>query len=105
MKTAAEPGGASRASGVSGMAFSVCKAGGKAALSLFFAVLVAGGATAVRGQSGLITFNPNANLPVLAVAVQSDGKILLGGNFTTLAPNGGAAVTRNHLARLNLDGT
>src|SRR5687767_10932228 len=59
----------------------------------------------LRGQSGLITFNPNANFPVLAVAVQPDGKILLGGNFTTLSPNGGAAVTRNHLARLNLDGT
>ena len=76
------------------------------ALLLFsVAVLLAGGAAAVRGQSGLITFDPNANLPVLAIAVQPDGKIILGGNFTTLSPNFGATVTRNKLARLNLDGT
>jgi uncharacterized delta-60 repeat protein len=37
---------------------------------------------------------------VSAVAVQSDGKILVGGNFTTL--NG---ITRNYLVRLNSDGT
>ena len=39
------------------------------------------------------------------VVVQPDGKILLGGDFTTLSPNGGAAVTRNRIARLNPDGT
>src|SRR5207253_188118 len=50
-------------------------------------------------------FDPNANGTVLAVVVQPDGKILIGGTFTTLSPNGGAAVTRNHLARLNPDGT
>ena len=36
--------------------------------------------------------------------MQADGKILAGGGFTTLAPNGGAAVTRNHIARLETDG-
>ena len=36
--------------------------------------------------------------------MQTDGKILVGGNFTTLAPNGGASVTRNHIARLERDG-
>ena len=36
--------------------------------------------------------------------MQADGKILAGGFFTTLAPNGGAAVTRNHIARLETDG-
>ncbi len=36
--------------------------------------------------------------------MQADGKILVGGAFTTLAPNGGAAVTRNHIARLETDG-
>jgi uncharacterized delta-60 repeat protein len=36
--------------------------------------------------------------------VQADGKILVGGAFTTLAPNGGEAVTRNHIARLETDG-
>jgi uncharacterized delta-60 repeat protein len=37
---------------------------------------------------------------VYSIAVQSDGKILMGGNFTTVE-----GVTRNHLARLNADGT
>ena len=41
----------------------------------------------------------------LSIAVQADGKILVGGNFTTVAPNGGATVTRNHIARLETDGT
>ena len=50
------------------------------------------------------SFNLNANSSVLAIAVQSDGKVLAGGDFTTLAPNGGAAVTRNNIARLGADG-
>jgi uncharacterized delta-60 repeat protein len=50
-------------------------------------------------------FDPNANGLISAVAVQPDGKILIGGDFTTLSPNGGATVTRNHIARLNPDGT
>ena len=41
---------------------------------------------------------------VYAIAVQADGKILAGGSFTTLAPNGGATVTRNRIARLETDG-
>ena len=32
-----------------------------------------------------------------SVAVQADGKILIGGTFDALAPNGGASVTRNEL--------
>jgi uncharacterized delta-60 repeat protein len=66
---------------------------------------LAGGATAVRGQSALDGFDPNANGTVRVVVVQPDGKILLGGDFTTLSPNGGGAVTRNNIARLNPDGT
>ncbi len=45
-------------------------------------------------------FDPNANGDVYSVAVQADGKILLGGDFTTV---GGTA--RNYIARLNADGT
>jgi hypothetical protein len=63
------------------------------------------GAAAVRGQSALDGFDPNANGTVNVVVVQPDGKILICGNFTTLSPNGGVAVTRNNIARLNLDGT
>jgi uncharacterized delta-60 repeat protein len=59
----------------------------------------------VHGQSALDGFDPNANGGVRAIAVQPDGKILLGGDFTTLAPNGGATVSRNYIARLNPDGT
>jgi uncharacterized delta-60 repeat protein len=46
------------------------------------------------------SFNPGANAGVNAIAVQTDGKILVGGEFTTL---GGQA--RTNLARLNTDGT
>ena len=42
------------------------------------------------------SFNPNANSGVLSIAVQADGKILAGGNFTSI---GGQ--TRNNIARLD----
>jgi uncharacterized delta-60 repeat protein len=51
------------------------------------------------------TFDPNANLDVYAIAMQRDEKILIGGNFATLAPNGGPAITRKSIARLNSNGT
>jgi uncharacterized delta-60 repeat protein len=63
-------------------------------------------AVQVRAQSTLDGFDPKANDTVRAVVVQPDGKILIGGNFTTITPKGGgAAVPRNHIARLNHDGT
>ena len=68
-------------------------------------MLLAGGAATVRGQSALDGFDPNANGTIRVVVVQPDGRILIGGDFTMLSPNGGAAVTRNHIARLNPDGT
>jgi len=46
------------------------------------------------------TFNPGAQGNIFALAVQADGKILIGGDFTSL---GGQ--TRNRLGRLNADGT
>ena len=45
-------------------------------------------------------FNPDANSTVVAAAVQPDGRILLGGGFTALG-----GTTRNHIARLNADGS
>src|SRR5687767_4869448 len=78
----------------------------KAALLLIsLAALFVGGATVGRGQSALDGFDPNPNEAIKTIAVQADGKILVGGDFTTLAPNGGAVVTRNKIARLNPDGT
>jgi hypothetical protein len=62
-------------------------------------------AATARGQSALDGFDPNANGTVYVVVAQPDGKILIGGAFTTLSPNGGVALTRNHIARLNPDGT
>ena len=50
------------------------------------------------------SFDPNANNAVFSIAVQPDGKILAGGLFTTLAPNGGPTVTRSRVARLEADG-
>ncbi len=54
----------------------------------------------MRAQSALDGFDPNANGTVLVVVIQPDGKILIGGQFTAVA-----AVARNHIARLNPDGT
>ena len=51
------------------------------------------------------SFDPNANGVVHVIVVQPDGKILLGGDFTSLSPNGGSPIMRNHIARLNSDGT
>ena len=61
--------------------------------------------TRTPGADALDGFDPNADGPIRVVVVQPNGKILLGGDFTTLSPNGGVAVTRNHIARLNPDGT
>ncbi|MEK7675733.1 MAG: immunoglobulin domain-containing protein, partial [Verrucomicrobiota bacterium] len=46
------------------------------------------------------SFNPGANGGVSSLAVQADGKILVGGYFTTLVRQ-----SRNYIARLNADGT
>src|SRR5438876_8579062 len=61
---------------------------------------LAGGAATVRGQSALDGFDPNANGAVYVVVVQPDGKILIGGDFTTVL-----GVARNYIARLNPNGT
>ena len=49
------------------------------------------------------TFNPGlgANGTVYALAVQGDGKVVIGGNFTAVNGNTGF----NHIARLNTDGS
>src|SRR5713226_9409759 len=74
-------------------------------LMALVSLALAGGAATVRGQSALDGFDPDANGTILVVVVQPDGKILIGGSFTSLAPNGGVSVTRNRIARLNPDGT
>jgi hypothetical protein len=76
------------------------KAKTAALLLLSVAVLLTGGAPTVRGQSALDGFDPNANGTVNVVVTQPDGKILLGGSFTSVL-----GVARNRIARLNPDGT
>src|SRR5207248_2455687 len=48
---------------------------------------------------------PDATSGVVSVAVQPDGKILVGGNFTTLGGGGFGTATRDHIGRLNPDGS
>ena len=73
-----------------------------------------GGATGttVRNHIGRLnvdgtvdSFNPGTNGPVHAVAVQPDGKILAGGNFTAVGGGIGTTTARSHIARFNADGT
>lgn len=49
-------------------------------------------------------FDPRANATVHQLALQADGRVLLGGAFTALTPGGGNAVARSHLARLTPEG-
>lgn len=52
------------------------------------------------------TFDPNPSGVVNAIVVQNDGKIVVGGGFTSVQPNGAAtATTRNRIARFNADGS
>jgi uncharacterized delta-60 repeat protein len=72
-----------------------------------------GGGTTARNRIGRLnpdgtldtSFNPGANGTVTALAVQADGKILVGGLFTTLGGGGSGTTMRNRIGRLNPDGT
>lgn len=82
--------------------------------------LVGGSFNALNGASGTVSGGrlarvlangqvvPTGILPVFngdvyTIARQPDGKIVVGGGFTSLTPPGGSPVTRNGLARLNAD--
>ena len=59
------------------------------------------GGTVVRAQSAVDdSFNPQFNSFISTIAPQSDGKMLVGGNFTSV--NGSA---RSYFVRLNADGS
>ena len=51
-----------------------------------------------------VSFNPGANNLVQALTVQADGKILVGGGFTTLGGGGTGTTSRNYLGRLTVNG-
>src|SRR5947208_94115 len=74
-----------------------------------FTTLGGGGTgTTVRNRIGRLnadgtldtSFNPGANLAVLALAIEADGKILVGGNFTTLGDGVPGTSPRNSIGRL-----
>ena len=46
------------------------------------------------------SFDPGANVTVRALAVETDGKILAGGDFTTLGGGGAGTTPRNFIGRL-----
>lgn len=52
------------------------------------------------------SFRPNANAGVYALAIQRDGRIVVGGLFRSFTPAGSfGAMARNFLARINPDGS
>jgi uncharacterized delta-60 repeat protein len=69
----------------------------KMAVTLLLSLLLT---AQVQAQSALDGFKPSVNIWVYAVVVQPDGKIVIGGLFTSIG-----GVARNHIARLNPDGT
>jgi uncharacterized delta-60 repeat protein len=64
---------------------------------------------AISGAQAVTTandgFDPNANSIVNTIALQPDGKILMGGYFTQLHPLGNPVTGAGYIARLNHDGT
>ena len=90
------------------------QADGKVLLGGFFTTLQPNGAASATARQRIARvnadgtldagFDPKANSIVNSVAVQADGKVLLGGAFATLQPNGAASATaRNFFARLTND--
>src|SRR6266536_5630642 len=85
---------------------------GKIVVGGFFTML-GGGGTILRNHIGRVNpdgtldtgFDPGANDRISAIALQSDGKILVGGNFTTLGGGGTGTIARSCIGRLNPDGT
>ena len=70
-----------------------------ARLALAVILLTFAAMTHATAPSPLDGFDPNANNVVRALALQPDGKVLVGGYFTQIG------TTRNHIARLNVDGS
>jgi uncharacterized delta-60 repeat protein len=69
---------------------------------------VTAGTSAIASAQAIDVFRPDADGYVYAVAVQPDGKIVVGGDFTMFGCNpncGPSSVARQGLARLNADGT
>src|SRR5712691_11894734 len=90
------------------------QADGKIVVGGFFTTFGGGGSgTSVRNHIARVnpdgtldtSFDPGANAEITCLAIQADGKILVGGSFTTLGGGGTGMVVRNRIARRNPDGT
>ena len=76
------------------------------ALAASFVALLAGVVSSpAHAQSAVDGFNPGANFTVSAIALQPDGKIVVGGVFTTLGGGGTGTTARSYLGRLHHDGS
>jgi hypothetical protein len=75
-----------------------------AAVAMASVCMVRPGLHAARAQAIDPAFNPAPNGFIFAIAVQADGKILIGGTFSAIGVGPGA-VPRHNLARLNPDGS
>ncbi len=72
-----------------------------------------GGAPVARGRIARIgndgaldgTLDVSVNASVRSLTIAASGAFFLGGDFTTLTPNGGAAIARPHVAMLGADGS
>jgi len=100
--------------GASGAVYAVAvQADGKILVGGNFTLLGGGTGNTPRTYLGRLnadgsldaSFFPGANAPITAVAVQPDGKIVVGGQFTMLGGGGIGTTPRSHLARLNADGS
>jgi uncharacterized delta-60 repeat protein len=90
------------------------QADGKILVAGAFTILGGGGSgTATRNFIGRLnadgtldsSFNPGANGTIYAMAVQTDGKIVVGGSFSMLGGGGTGTTARSFIARLNSDGS
>jgi len=59
----------------------------------------------LRPDGSVDSFNPGANSGVYSLAIQADGRIVVGGGFTMIGGGGTGTTPRNRLARLTPDGT
>ena len=81
-----------------------------------FNAIQPGATGTITGRSGIArlnadgtldtSYNPNANAPIMAIALQKDGKAVIGGRFNAFLPNNTTTVVlRSFIARVNVDGT
>lgn len=72
---------------------------------LLTACLLLTSGTVLRAQTVDPTFNPGVDRTVHALAVQADGRIVVGGRFTMLGGGAAGSSPRSFLGRVNADGT